>query len=157
MLHKALYLDSALEKYVEEAGASNFFCIQPDNTVHTPELSGTIYWLIIKTPFITKQLSRFNSSWSYPWKRHLTRQKEGFPRLREVWYMTVPTRHSITNRDGSQKTSNWRCDASEGSILYWNWRSDYASQKCYPRSWKGSCLVLVFSFDLERTWHVLIS
>eukprot|EP01102_Stenamoeba_stenopodia_P001441 TRINITY_DN11252_c0_g1_i3.p1 TRINITY_DN11252_c0_g1~~TRINITY_DN11252_c0_g1_i3.p1 ORF type:complete len:312 (-),score=44.20 TRINITY_DN11252_c0_g1_i3:103-1038(-) len=39
---EALYLDSAQERYVEEAGASNFFCVFPDNTVHTPELSGSI-------------------------------------------------------------------------------------------------------------------
>jgi len=39
--NEALFLDAKNDKYVEEAGAANFFCITKDNVVHTPKL-GTI-------------------------------------------------------------------------------------------------------------------
>lgn len=36
-----LYLDAVHQRYIEEVGAANFFCIK-DNTLYTPELGGTI-------------------------------------------------------------------------------------------------------------------
>lgn len=39
---EVLFLDAKEDKYVEEAGASNFFCVTPDDTIHTPALRGTI-------------------------------------------------------------------------------------------------------------------
>jgi len=46
---EVLFLDAKEEKYVEEAGASNFFCITSDGTIHTPPLRGTIL------PGVTRQ------------------------------------------------------------------------------------------------------
>jgi len=46
---QVLFLDAKEEKYVEEAGASNFFCITSDGTIHTPPLRGTIL------PGVTRQ------------------------------------------------------------------------------------------------------
>jgi len=39
---EVLFLDAKEEKYVEEAGASNFFCVLKDRTIVTPGLLGTI-------------------------------------------------------------------------------------------------------------------
>jgi branched-chain amino acid aminotransferase len=39
---EALFLDGAQDRYVEEAGASNFFALMKDGTLHTPELTGSI-------------------------------------------------------------------------------------------------------------------
>lgn len=36
-----LYLDAQSQRYIEEAGAANFFCVK-DGVVHTPELTGSI-------------------------------------------------------------------------------------------------------------------
>ena len=36
-----IYLDAEEHKYVEEVGAANFFCVK-ENTLYTPELTGTI-------------------------------------------------------------------------------------------------------------------
>lgn len=39
---EVLFLDAKEEKYVEEAGASNFFCVTKERVIMTPGLSGTI-------------------------------------------------------------------------------------------------------------------
>ncbi|KAL6075993.1 Branched-chain-amino-acid aminotransferase [Balamuthia mandrillaris] len=39
---EVLYLDAKHEKYVEEAGAANVFCVTADGTLYTPSLEGSI-------------------------------------------------------------------------------------------------------------------
>lgn len=46
---EALFLDSVHEKYVEEAGASNFFILDKNNELRTPPCDGTIL------PGVTRQ------------------------------------------------------------------------------------------------------
>jgi branched-chain amino acid aminotransferase len=45
---EVIYLDAETHNYIEEVGAANFFCVK-DNTLYTPELTGTIL------PGITRQ------------------------------------------------------------------------------------------------------
>jgi branched-chain amino acid aminotransferase len=37
-----LFLDARNDKYVEEAGASNFFCLSKDGVLRTPELGAIL-------------------------------------------------------------------------------------------------------------------
>eukprot|EP01089_Gocevia_fonbrunei_P022615 TRINITY_DN91_c0_g1_i2.p1 TRINITY_DN91_c0_g1~~TRINITY_DN91_c0_g1_i2.p1 ORF type:complete len:392 (+),score=80.21 TRINITY_DN91_c0_g1_i2:868-2043(+) len=46
---EVLFVDSVQEKYIEEVGAANVFCVTPDKVLHTPSLRGTIL------PGITRQ------------------------------------------------------------------------------------------------------
>jgi len=46
--NEVLYLDSRNERYVEEAGASNFFCVI-DGVVHTPQLGSILPGITRKT------------------------------------------------------------------------------------------------------------
>jgi len=39
---EVLFLDSRHEKYIEEAGASNFFCVGKDGVIRTPELGAIL-------------------------------------------------------------------------------------------------------------------